>query len=102
VKAADLINEINEEIVETVRYDGYQILAINVLRRALIDVVATEPLASETQHGVRRVRSEALDWFLVDKPGFTFTLVCDLLHMDRGETLEKIKRWIAKGDKVGI
>lgn len=100
MKPADLINEINDEIIETIKLDGYQVLAVHVLRRALLDVSANEPLASETVQGLRRARSDALDWFLVDKHGFTFTLVCDLLGVDRAATLHKIKRWVAKGDKV--
>ena len=102
MSTADLINQINDEIFEPVKFDEYQVLAINVLRRALLDVFA-EPLAAETEQELGRVRSEALSWFLVDKKaGFTFKLVCDLLEIDRGVTLQRVKRWIEKGSKGEI
>jgi hypothetical protein len=93
VKATEIIELINHESFEVVEADGYQLLAMAMLERALLDVYAIR-FSNETEQLLQRTRSRALDWFLVDRSGFTFSMVCDLLGVERDRMLAKVKAHI--------
>lgn len=95
MKATEIIELINDHMFEVVEADGYQLLAMAMLERALLDVYAIR-FSNETEQLLNRTRSKALEWFLVDKSGFTFSMVCDLLGVERDRMLLKVKQYIER------
>ncbi len=94
MKATELIDEIHRELYEPQRATGDQLLAVGVLRRALMDVFAVA-ISTESERELNQTEREALSWFFTDKDkGFTFGMVCEILELDRDYALRRVKTWI--------
>ena len=83
-------NEITNGNFSQARLSPEQVLAFEVLRRAIRDVTGHKTY-TESAEALEDWRQKALSWFLKDEDGYSFSQVCEALNLDRQWTLKMLK-----------
>jgi hypothetical protein len=83
-------NKITNGNFSQARLSPEQVLAFEVLKRAIKDVMEHETHSGSVKD-LENWRQKALSWFLKDEDGYSFSQVCEALNLDKQWTLKMLK-----------